>query len=838
MKRLKILIILLFIVPITIKAQPWMKAPYLNKAKEKADFFEICQAFHNYWGNAPYVKGKGYKQFKRWEYINFPRCFPDGTIPSTDKYYKAFQEIVKNYRSAGIKADYSSWIPLGITDWVNGPNGYNPGNGRVNTVCVSPFNPQVIFAGAPSGGLWKSIDGGSSWNTTFDEMPHLGVSSIAIHPDSSNIVFVGTGDRDAYDTQCIGIYKSVDGGNTWSPSGLNTADAWNSINKILFNPLKPSTMFAATSYGVYKSINSGHSWTNVYDASRVTNLVFNPADTSILYGSGGFFIRSGNGGNSFTQNTVLPNDTIRLEIAVTPANPNYVYAVSSNTADEFGGLFRSLDKGFTFTLMSDTPNIFGYETNGSDNAGQAWYDLAIAASPTDPNQIFVGGINVWKSNDGGTSWINSSYWYYDTLSAYTHADIHSLGFSGNRLYCSSDGGVFFSDNAGISWTDISTGLDITQFYRMASSPIDPNFIVAGAQDEGSNKLQGGVWTHIFGADGMQTMTDPTDINTYYFSYQSGGIMRTTDNGITIDYLQPNDSIQAEWLTPFTMNPFDNNIIYAGYDDVYKSLDAGFTWNKISDSLAGGQTLQHLKIAPSNADYIYVSREDILYITKNGGLTWTSKSIPFFGTITDIAISENNPEKIWLTASGSTGDRVYKSLDAGQLLLNITGSLSGTGIRSIAHQKNANDALYVGTENAVFFTDTTMTQWIPFFQGLPNVIVNQLEINEQAGKIRAASYGRGIWETLLNPVSGINNPKAEKPFKVYPNPSHGAVTIEFAPNSNPDIYLFDINGKNLKIINNITTDKIELNLKNFVSGIYFIRIDAGKLKFVERIVLMN
>ncbi len=838
MKNIRLLLILLFIVPVVATAQPWMKAPYLKKTKGNADFFEICNAFHNYWGNAPYVKGRGYKQFKRWEFINFPRCFPDGTISSTDKYYKAFQDIVKDYKKSGAKADYSSWTPMGITDWVNGPNGYNPGNGRVNTVCVSPLNAQVIFVGAPSGGLWKSINGGNSWNTTFDEMPHLGVSSIAVHPDSSNVVFVGTGDRDAFDSQCIGIYKSIDGGNTFSPSGLNTPDAWNSINKIVFNPLKPSTMFAATYYGVYKSTDRGHNWTNVYSASWVTNLVFNPSDTSVMYGSGGFFIRSDDGGNSFVQNTVLPNDTIRLEIAVTPANSNYVYVVSSNPANQFGGLFRSVDNGLTFTLRSDSPNIFGYEMDASDSAGQAWYDLAIAASPSNADEILVGGINVWKSNNGGQNWTISSHWIYDTIHIYTHADIHYLGFSGSRLYCGSDGGIFYSVDTGTSWADISDGLGITQFYRLASSPIDPNLIVAGAQDEGSNKLQGGVWTHIFGADGMQTMTDPTDINTYYFSYQSGGIMKTTDNGVTVDYIIPNDSIQGDWLTPFVMDPTDNNIIYAGYDDVYKSTDAGWTWNKISDSLALGATLTHLKIAPGNHDYIYASHEGSIYITKNGGFTWTAKSVPFAGTITDIAVSDYDPEKIWLTVSGSAGDRVFKSLNAGQTFLNITGNLNGTGVRCIVYQKNANDALYVGTENAVFYKDTTLTQWVPFFQGLPNVIVNQLEINEQAGKIRAATYGRGIWESLLNPIAGINEPKAEKPYKVYPNPSHGVVNIEFKTLMNPAIYLFDINGRNLKVINNTNSDKVELNLKNLVSGVYFIRIDAGKNKWVERIVLMN
>ena len=297
-------------------------------------------------------------------------------------------------------------------------------------------------------------------------------------------------------------------------------------------------------------------------------------------------------------------------------------------------------------------------------------------------------------------------------------------------------------------------------------------------------------------------------------------------------------MNSDWLAPYAMHPVYSNIIYAGYEAVYKSLDGGWNWNVISDSLASGGYLTHLKIAPSNPDYIYSSFEDNLYISKDDGSTWTTKVIPFAGVITDIAVSFNDPEKIWLTVSGSGGDRVYKSLNAGQTLLNITANINGTGVRCIIHQRNANDALYVGTETAVFYTDSLMTQWIPFFSGLPNVIVNQLEINETAGKIRAATFGRGVWESPLMPVTGINEPEKVKPYTLYPNPSHGIVNINFANTSNTDIYLFDITGKNIKTINKITSQSIQINMRELVSGVYFIRIDAGDKKWVERIVLMN
>lgn len=834
----KLFVLLALIVPALALSQPWMHSSNISKARTEFTYGDICSFFYDYWGDAPYTKGKGYKQFKRWEYVNKPRCFPDGPLTSAESYYKAKQGITEEFQQKGNKADYSAWTPLGITSWENGPNGYNPGNGRINVVCVDSMNSQVIYAGAPSGGLWKSINGGQTWNTTFDTMPHLGVSSIAIHPDSSHIVYVGTGDRDAFDSKCTGIYKSIDGGNTWTPSGMNTVNAWNSINKILFNPLNPTTMFVATSYGVYRSYNSGQTWATVYSGWQVTDIQFKPGDTTVIYGSGTYFIRSTDGGSTFIRDLSLPNDTCRLEIAVTQANAEVVYVVSSNASYSFGGLYRSADGGDTFTLMSDTPNIFGYETDASDDAGQAWYDLAITASPYDANEIFVGGINVWKSFDGGQNWTLCSYWIYDGSSFYTHADIHYLGFSGSRLFCGSDGGVFYSDDMGLSWVDISEGLGISQFYRMATSPLDPNFVVAGGQDNGSNRLQGGVWTHIFGADGMQTLTDPTDINTYYFSYQSGGIMRTTDNGYTIDYIQPNDSIEGAWVTPYAMHPQYSNILYAGYEDVYKSFDAGNNWMKISESLASGGLLEHLKVAPSNPDYIYTSYEDVLYVSKNDGLTWTSKTIPFSGMVTDIAISDYDPERVWLTVSGANGDRVYKSTNAGQTLTNITYNINGTGVRCLVFKKNAHDGLYAGTENAVFYMDSTMTQWQPFFVGLPNVIVSQLVINESAGKIMAASYGRGIWESALYPT-GVEEPKEDEVvFSISPNPAAGIFSVNFEGKDLYNVHVFDVSGRHISTFNNINTPKFVIDMRSHVSGVYFVRVDEGNRRAVKRVVVLN
>jgi len=834
-----LLVIAIIITQLSVYSQVWMRPPFLNKSVEEAGYFEIKQAFDTWWNDREYEKGNGFMPYKRWEYLNSMRCYPDGVFPQPGSYYDIFQGIIRDYETHKTeyeKTDLSNWTPLGLTAWTNGNNGYNPGNGRVNAVAVDPNNSNIIFIASPSGGVWKSNNGGQSWNTTFDNMPHLGVSSIAVHPDSSNIIFIGTGDRDAWDSKATGIYKSTNGGNTWNPSGLNTT-GWNSINKIIYNPLNYKTMFASANSGIFRSYDSGQTWTQVYTQSRVTDLLYHPSDTTILYGGGDAFVKSSNGGSSFIKNTNLPADTNRIEIAVTPANSSYVYVLASNSYSSYGGTYRSTNSGNTFTMMSDSPNYLGYSMDADDDSGQGWYDLAIAASPVNANTIYIGGINVWKSSNGGSSYNIISHWVFDNPNFYTHADIHYLGFYGNRLYCGSDGGVFYSDDFGSNWTDISEGLGISQVYRLASSPADPDFIVCGSQDNGSNRLQNGHWTHIYGADGMQPMTHRTNTNIFYFSYQMGGLMKTTDNGNNVEYIQPYD-VSGDWITPFDMHPTNSNIIYAGYNDVYKSDDAGWTWNNLTNGMFGSQNISHLKVSPANPNYIYASRGAYLYISTDNGQNWTHTHSGYSGNITGIAPSYSDPEKLWVSVSGSSGDRIFLSEDAYQTYTNVTGNISGIGIRCIEHQKNSHDALFIGTENTVLYRDTTMTAWIPYMNGLPNVNISDLEINYTNNKLRAGTYGRGIWETPIPITQHIEEQTIYNQLSIYPNPAHGTFTADLSSIDGARlIKVFDVKGK-LALEIQCTPSLMTIDMSSFVSGTYFIKVITDKKQYIQRLILYN
>ncbi|MFH0893146.1 MAG: T9SS type A sorting domain-containing protein [Bacteroidota bacterium] len=844
MKKSLLLTSITILFVVAANAQQWMKAPYLKTDKQTADYFTICNAFNQYWGNKPYEKGHGYKQFKRWEYFMESRSYPDGKLYNPQRYLNAKNDFAKKYSDNSVSKYSGNWSPLGITEWTNGNSGYNPGNGRINFIAVHPTNPNTILIAAPSGGIWKTIDGGATWNTTYDSLTLLGTSCVVFDPVNPNIVYVGTGDRDASDTQSLGLLKSVDGGNTWqtTPLTYSTPNS-NSINKILINPLKTSTIFFATESGVYRSLNAGNSWTQIYSGSRVTDLKYRPGDTTTIYGGGEKFIRSVDNGQTFNPVTSgTPDHAARFEIAVTQADPNYVYIlVANDTNYAFRGIYRSTNSGANFSTRCELPNILGYDQSGNDDAGQGWYDLAIEASPTDAERIFTGGVNVWTSADGGVNMSLVSQWYYNSGFEYTHADIHFIGFYGSKLYVGSDGGIFVSADQGNTFSDLSAGLGITQFYAMGTNGKNPDIIAAGAQDNGSNILQSGAWTHIYGADGFEAIVDPVQDGRVFSSWQNGGINRSDDYGDNqTDISVYTDPVGGAWLTPYCMHPSDHLMLFAGYGDVYKTTDAGNTWNAISTNLTSGSSIKELAVAPSDPNTIYASVSSGLYRTHDGGSTWQS-STPFPGLyIKSIAIDETNPNKLWICGTSSSQDRVLYSVNGGQSFTNITGTLTDLGFNCIVHQQGAYDALYLGTETGVYFRDTLSNQWVSFSVNLPNVIVSELEINYNLGLIRAATFGRGIWETFLS-STGINEEINNSELLIFPNPAGSIVNIEFQePLKNDcELLLFNIIGKKLASVKALKGSKTQqINLEKFVSGTYFLRAEINGKLVIRKIIHVN
>jgi hypothetical protein len=717
---------------------------------------EVQHLAESYFSNKDLGRGSGYKQYKRWEHRMERLVNEDGIIG------KNFQRMTLD---AGIGANAinlsnsntrmpGGWMDLGPTSYTNGSNGYNGGLGRVNVVGFHPTDANTIYVGTPAGGVWKSTDGGSSWSPKSDALASIGVSGIAVDHSAPDTVYILTGDGDGGDTNSIGVMKSTDGGNSWASTGLSWGvSTFNRGYKLLMHPTNSAIMFVVTRNGILKTTDGWTTWSTVQSGS-FRDIEFKPNDPATLYAvtSNTFYRSTDTGSNWGVIGAGLPTGESRIALAVTPANNNYVYYLAgpSTGVGSFKGIYRSTDSGLTFNAMTTAPNILGYATNGNDDSDQSWYDLAMAVNPSNEDTVLTGGINVWRSTDGGVTTNAVSKWNEPTGSfEYVHADIHELTYNpvDGKLYVGSDGGVSVSSDNGQTFTNIWDGLQIMQFYRIAGVESNPNLIIGGSQDNGSNVYSGASnILHIFGADGMDCAIDYNNPNTLYFAFQSGGFRKSINGGNTSFGIRPPGSTGA-WVTPYGMDATDPNIIYGGFSDVYRSTNGGSSWNNLGSDGRGA-----LAIGVDDPARLYAAVGNTIQMSSNTGGSWADITGPWPGlTITFITIDPADASRIWITLGGFTaGEKVYESSDAGSSWTNISGTLPNIPAFSIAYEDTGGtpmDALYVGMDVGVYYT-SDITPWQLYETGLPNTPIYDLEINETNQVIKAGTFGRGLWEAPL------------------------------------------------------------------------------------------
>jgi len=718
---------------------PWMNNVNADRAGQST-IDEQVVAFNQYWSTRDRnVRGSGFKPFMRWEYHWRNYVNKQGYVISAEEFWNAWRQKKQSNtnRNTIMSLPVSNWQPIGPFTHIN-TGSWASGQGRVNIVHVDPSNPNTIYLGAPAGGIWKSTNNGNTWTPLTDELPQIGVSGIAIDYSNSNVIYIATGDKDAGDSYSVGVYKSIDGGLTWNPTGAMGGSNPSSAGDIIIHPTNNQILWCATNNGIYKTTNAGASWAQVQTGNfSQGNIRLKPGDPTTVYAvSNNRFYRSTNTGTSFTQITTgLPTNSGRLLLDVTPANAEYVYILSANTSYGFQGIYRSINSGINFTVRNASTDIF--ESN------QSWFDLALAVSPINVDEIYTGCLNVWKSNNGGTSLTKMNNWDSPTAPSYTHADIHYLGFHGNRLFCGSDGGIYVSSNGGTNFTDLTAGVQISQFYKIAVSKQSAANMVGGLQDNGGHAYSSGQWKNYYGADGMDTAINPNNPNQYYGFIQYGSSMyisNTAGNSNSGSVNSPG-GIEGNWVTPLTSN--NSGTIFSGFNNLYRL--SGSAWVQQNTNAIGSGNLELISIDPSDDNIMYVANGSGLYKSIDLGVTFiNTDSAP--SAITSIEVNSSNSSIVYITTSGS-GGQVLRSINGGISFDDFSVGLPAIGKNCIVHQgRNTDNPLYLGTALGVYYRDDSMASWQPFDINLPNVSVTDLEINLEDAKLVAATYGRGIWQT--------------------------------------------------------------------------------------------
>jgi photosystem II stability/assembly factor-like uncharacterized protein len=847
-------------------SQPWME----NVTSDKPTFQEIQTAFNEYWKDRPIEKGKGYKPFKRWEWYWESRLLPNGEFPSPsitwDEFHKYYSQRNQNaQRSAQSTANWTFSGP-------SSSNGGYSGLGRINCMAFHPTDANTFWVGTPAGGLWKTTNGGTNWTTNTDNLPVLGVSDIAVHPTNPNILYIATGDGDFGslssltggangDTKSVGILKSTDGGDTWNTTGLNwSVTTPTLIRRLLINPSNPQVLIAASSDGIMRTTDGGATWSNT-QLGYFMDLEYKPGDPTIVYASTfgvpAKIYRSTDSGGTWNLISTLA-DVGRINLAVTPNAPSLVDALCANTSFGLAGLWYSSNSGASFSqyfASDNTNNLLHSSYNASGNGGQGYYDLAYAINPTNYNDFWLGGVNTWNSSNGGLNWSIKNFWANTAIQNpnnvfVVHADKHFITFHplvpGTMFECN-DGGLYQTTNAGTTWTDLTNGMQISQMYRIGVSQnqADPA-VICGLQDNGTKLTDLTNWQDLNGGDGMECIIDGST-NTIYSSYVNGKFYRNVNTVIssTIPFLSSEviapippsteSTPNGAWVTPLIIHPTNTSTLYAGYKRVYKTTNKGDTWTAISGVLdSNNENIRFMAIAPSNPNTIYAATLKKLYSTTNGGTSWDlildSGTIQNYANLSGLAVDPTNPDKVFITVSGYTaGDKVYMKPGIGQNWINYSGSLPNIPVNCIVYQTGSNEGLYIGTDIGVFYTDGSMTDWIPYQTGLPNVVVTDLEISYYDNKLWAGTFGRGLWKTDLYTTLSINDEELYSQIIVSPNPNNGLFTINVPVGKIYSLIVYDALGKKVYEENSINIEQKTIDLTKENSGLYLLNITVdGKL----------
>jgi hypothetical protein len=736
--------------------------------------------------------------------------------------------------------------------------------GRVLGLLVDPSDAtgNTIWAGSAGGGLWKgtnAISGNTQWTNVNSFLTNLAVTTIAAGPASQpSTMYCGTGEGyfNADAIQGAGIWKSTDGGNTWAQLGSTANVNFAYVQKIVVHPVS-GDVYAATRSGLWRSQNGGGSWTAVLSnnvapataTARVADIEI-AADNTLFVAMGIFstdgIYRSTTGNvGSWTRLNTLPGSGLpttgyqRIELACAPSDANRIYALfqSAATGTPFLDIYRSMDKGETWVALARPGATVNNPTFDFTN-GQSWYDMAAAVSPADANALYVGGLDLWFTDNGGEAkpesivWDHQSRWNLVTSSPfYVHADHHAIAFvptnvaPANKAYFGSDGGVAYSNDASNSnanepqFGQRNTGFNVTQFYALAMHPTDYNYFLAGAQDNGTQQFTAsGVneTTMATSGDGGFCAIDQDNPSVQFTSYVYNQYRRSVNGGasFTVFNLSPSS---GSFINPFE---YDSraNILYACYNtDTYlawtnTATATPTTTITITPSLGtGAGRVTHIAVSPLTRKRIYVGTNAGKVLVVDSAHTATPivrtlRTGVASSSVSCIAIDPANEKHLLVTYANYGIVSVYETRDADAAAptwTSVEGALPDMPVRwALFDPKNTARAM-LATEMGVYSTELlngAATVWAPTSSGLAYTRVDMLRYRPGDQTVAAATHGRGLFTSdVFKAATGLAAKPATADLftSAYPNPFTSELSLALAPTAGraaTTVYLADALGR--------------------------------------------
>ena len=757
-----------------------------------------------------------------------------------------------------------------------------PGNigGRFNALAMSPTDNDIIYAGACNGGIFKTTNGGTTWNPIFDDNPYLAIGEITIDPNDENTIYVGTGDKNFGGGSLLGngVYKSTDAGNSWAQIGLEETAI---ITEIAIDPTNSNKIFVSTlgntyekttDRGIYRTTNGGISWQNILflsDSSGVIDMEMDPSNPNILYATGfnrinqpfqakvsgpeANIYKTIDGGDNWVElGGGLPTtDESRIGLAISNVDPNVLYAlyVDENTLDT-KDIYKTINGGTTWTPLNVTGDL------GSALGGFGWYFGEVYINPYNNNQLVVPGVEMFTSMDAGLSWTQNvpNWWTYEV-----HADKHAILFlDANSYIIATDGGLYKTVDNGNNWTDIEN-IPVTQLYHIEVDPINSGVYGGGAQDNGTlsgNAFSVNSWVRLYGGDGFRLTMLEQDPGSMYMETQNGGLTYNGTDDISMSPFWPD---RVNWDMPYVINE-NNSELFVGTSMIHIMEFAPYGFyipispdlTKVGMGLSQGWDQYHTITEIERPSY----DNNKLYIGTSDGLVWRGEEntsptdwtwTNITGTlpnryVTSVRCSPNNQGTVFVGFSGYKLNEdiayLYKSTDEGATWTDVSGNLPGLTVNDVLVVPGYDDDyLFAALDGGVYFSQDAGLQWDYVGVGLPFATVSELELDIPNKKLIAGTFSRSIWSydvTWMDQIidqTGIAEEVDENQISFYPNPI--VDIVYFKGVQDEMIYLYDTKG-NLIIKQKmmLSQNSCQADLSWLPTGIYFYRSGKSVGKIVK------